>query len=97
MHSQGDGFDANGNYIGEGVDPTTLIKEQQEKLLDSFEAEYNDKAKKILNEEAKDKAKVVAKDLEIKNKAQEQLIKKFRSSNRRHGKINKRIKRKFVI
>ena len=55
-----------GNYIGEGVDPTTLIKEQQEKLLDSFEAEYNDKAKKILNEEAKDKAKVVAKDLEIK-------------------------------
>ena len=68
------GVDGNGNTI-EGVDPTTLAKEREEKLLDSFEAEYNDKAKKILNEEAKDKAKVVARDLEIKNKAQEQLIK----------------------
>ena len=75
MHSQGDGFDANGNYIGEGIDQTTLAKEQELKLLNSFEAEFNDKAKKILNEEAKDKAKAVAKDLEIKNKAQEQLIK----------------------
>ena len=69
-----DAIDNNGNTI-EGVDPTTLAKEREEKLLDSFEAEYNDKAKKILNEEAKDKAKVVARDLEIKNKAQEQLIK----------------------
>ena len=68
------GVDGNGNTI-EGVDPTTLAKEREEKLLDSFEAEFNDKAKKILNEEAKDKAKAVAKDLEIKNKAQEQLIK----------------------
>ena len=68
------GVDGNGNTI-EGVDPTTLAKEREEKLLDSFEAEYNDKAKKILNEEAKDKAKAVARDLEIKNKAQEQLIK----------------------